>query len=223
MTSQRPGRVSHRRSCESVDSTLGKPEESTRRLDRLMGRVVVLLASVLIAETLAFVAVVSGVKSEECSESSLRAELDRAGPAVASSGPRGIGSVSNNSGEPARSPRSRARADHAAVATMMEHLVSVYIAQRAYEDAFGSFASCAAVPDDVPVGILAPFDGEGLSDWETLAWMPGGDVACQYTVDAAVSTFEATAECDLDGDAEHAMWSIDEDGVVVQWTHPDLF
>ncbi len=88
-------------------------------------------------------------------------------------------------------------------------MLGIRTAERAYHAAFDEYVPCSPTPAEVPAGgEKVPFEGGGYRDFMQLGWEPDGATACRFgvVVDDRTMNFEITAECDLDGDGEVAIW-----------------
>jgi type IV pilus assembly protein PilA len=88
------------------------------------------------------------------------------------------------------------------------NLGAIRTLELAYDSAFDSFVACAASPaaapgPRVPYTIATPGVG-----FEVIGWEPEGSVYFRYSVttNAASSAFTASAEANLDGDANLQSW-----------------
>jgi len=90
-------------------------------------------------------------------------------------------------------------------------LEGIRVAELAYRAEFGTFTSCPPTPPLVPAGDTAPFDGPGRRAFEILGWTTDRPVSCSYAVLANRHEFAATAECDADGDGDHAVFVVGPD------------
>ncbi len=92
-------------------------------------------------------------------------------------------------------------------ADALANLDGIRIAEKAYHAAFDHYVPCDWTPAEIPKAPV-DFEGPGKAAFEQLGWVPWGQVLCRYRVTvqpgatggAEDATFEATAECDLDGD-----------------------
>ncbi|MDP7112401.1 MAG: hypothetical protein QGH45_10570 [Myxococcota bacterium] len=87
-------------------------------------------------------------------------------------------------------------------------LLAIRTAELAYHAEWDVFHPCGPTPAEIPGGVPAPFQGGGIGQFHNLGWVPDGDVLCRYSVTVSDNgmEFEATAECDEDGDGEIAVW-----------------
>lgn len=84
-------------------------------------------------------------------------------------------------------------------------------AEKAYHAEWDVFTACQATPSAIPGENMVPFEGAGKSCFEALGWTPGVDVRCRYTVfNVSDDAFEATAECDIDGDGVISVYRADQ-------------
>ncbi len=97
-------------------------------------------------------------------------------------------------------------------AEALVNLDAIRTAERAYHAEWDVFTSCAVTPTTIPGVDPAPFQGAGLANWERLGWIADGRIRCRYRVVAytgaelILDNFEATAECDLDGDGHPSVY-----------------
>jgi len=81
----------------------------------------------------------------------------------------------------------------------------------------GWYRPCAPMPPEIPTGDDVFHYGPGVADFEALDWSTRGGEPCRYSVtvtDAPApegGSFVVTAECDLDGDGEIAVFRADQD------------
>jgi len=101
-------------------------------------------------------------------------------------------------------------------------------AEMAYHGEWGNYLDAEATPEDVPGDGSAPFQGPGLTAFQQLGWTPAR-VRCRYQVvhvpggpAMADDNFFATAECDLDGDGEHARYLASAAEKATRVTPPDV-
>ncbi len=97
-------------------------------------------------------------------------------------------------------------------ANTLAQLGAIRLAEQTYREEWDSFGSAQATPSQVPGGDIARFTGPGLDAFQQIGWAPA-TVRCRYRVlqvsgggDLDDDWFEATAECDLDGDGERAIY-----------------
>lgn len=109
-------------------------------------------------------------------------------------------------------PATRALRYSSMRANTLAQLAAIRLAERTYRDDWGTYLSAQATPDEVSGGDAAPFLGPGLDAFQQLGWAPP-TARCRYRVlqasgsgDLEGDWFEATAECDLDGDGERAIY-----------------
>lgn len=97
------------------------------------------------------------------------------------------------------------------------NLDGIRTAERAYQAEWDAFTSCAATPTNIPGTEFAPFAGGGIAHFENLGWIADGKVRCRYRVVAITGqtpledTFEATAECDFDGNGMPSVYRATRD------------
>ena len=91
-------------------------------------------------------------------------------------------------------------------ADALANLDGIRTAELAYVAEFDAFQPCDWTPAEIPAAPVN-FDGPGKAAFDALGWSPFGQVLCRYRVTVkpggkrpVTTTFEATAECDLDGD-----------------------
>jgi hypothetical protein len=94
----------------------------------------------------------------------------------------------------------------------LAQLAAIRLAEKAYREEWGVYLAADPTPDRVPNGDIDPFIGSGLDAFQQLGWAPA-NVRCRYRVlqvsghgDVEEDWFEATAECDTDGDGERALY-----------------
>ena len=89
---------------------------------------------------------------------------------------------------------------------------AIRVAELAYFAAFDSFVELPTCPESLPEREQVPFSGSCAQAWDQFGWTPTGPVRCQYTVvlspgnELGEEDFEVTAECDVDGDGQSAVY-----------------
>jgi len=108
-------------------------------------------------------------------------------------------------------------------------LSAIRMAEKTYRDEWGTYLSAAPTPAQVPAAETVPFLGPGLDAFQQLGWAPAA-VPCRYSVlqvtDATSSGddwFEASAECDMDGDGERAVFRTTADSKPYRDTPRDVY
>jgi len=99
----------------------------------------------------------------------------------------------------------------------LAQLEAIRAAERTYRDEWGELLAAAPTPDKVPSADTEPFVGPGAGAFGQLGWAPA-TVRCRYRVTLEAGTgslasedFVVTAECDLDGDGEYAVYEASRD------------
>jgi hypothetical protein len=92
------------------------------------------------------------------------------------------------------------------------NLDAIRTAEKAYHAEWDEYLSVPACPASEPGREPVEFAGACTDEWNQLGWLPYTTVRCRYEVvafnsgDWATSDFEATAECDIDGDGVYALY-----------------
>ncbi len=89
------------------------------------------------------------------------------------------------------------------------NLDGIRTAEKAYHAEWDVYTTCDWTPASIPGKDPKPFTGGGESAFENLGWIADGNVRCRYRVTNVTvgsgptpDTFEAEAECDIDGNGE---------------------
>lgn len=97
------------------------------------------------------------------------------------------------------------------------NLDAIRVAEKAYHAEWDEYLSVPLCPAMEPGREPMAFEGSCRDDWAELGWWPDGLTRCRYQVvafnsdDWASSDFEATAECDIDGDGNYALYRASKD------------
>ncbi len=94
------------------------------------------------------------------------------------------------------------------------NLDAIRTAEKAYHAEWDVFTEVAWTPGGSIGRDPQPFTGGGLTAFQNLGWTADGNVRCRYRVTNVVNggsnwmddDFEAYAECDIDGDGQHAIY-----------------
>lgn len=104
------------------------------------------------------------------------------------------------------------------------NLDGIRTAEKAYNAEWDVFTACPATPSAIPGENMVPFEGPGKPCFDALGWTPGMDVRCRYTVfNVAEESFEATAECDIDGDGVISVFRADQNMKSMMETPNNVF
>jgi len=97
------------------------------------------------------------------------------------------------------------------------NLDAIRTAEKAYHAEWDQYLSVPLCPAAEPRREPIDLEGACATDWAELGWSPDGIGLCRYQVvafnsgDWATSDFEATAECDIDGDGNYALFRASKD------------
>lgn len=94
------------------------------------------------------------------------------------------------------------------------NLDAIRTAEMAYHAEWDTYLAAGWTPSEIPGKTAVAFEGGDLPAFQNLGWYGWGDVYCRYRVTNVVTdaenpqndSFEAVAECDIDGDGEIARY-----------------
>jgi type IV pilus assembly protein PilA len=84
------------------------------------------------------------------------------------------------------------------------NLAAIRTAEESYYAEYGIYVSSNASPTDIPGAQKVEF--EDMGKFDTLGWLPEGNVYFNYGVGTDVGAFFATAAADIDADDDNQMW-----------------
>lgn len=111
----------------------------------------------------------------------------------------------------------------------LANLDAIRTAEKAYNASFDGYLECPWTPAEIPSAAV-DFEGPGRAAFDSMGWRPMGQVVCRYQVtvsppgmESATPTFEANAECDLDGDGTPMVLRSTDATKAERITHVDVY